>query len=194
MSHHDDVARLHAQSVELFLDRVRSVPEGAWTGTSPCPSWDVRGLVNHVVGEDRWTPPLMAGQTIADVGDRLDGDLLGGLPVQAAEEAGKAAVAAFGEPGAVRRTVHLSFGDTPATEYAWQLTADHVVHGWDLAAATGGDRTLDHELVRAVLAWFAPMEALYRGAGAVADRPGVTPASTQDELFVAFGRDPSWAP
>ena len=137
---------------------------------------------------------MMAGQMIADIGDRLDGDLLGELPVQAAEEAGKAAVAALGEPGAVERTVHLSFGDTPATEFAWQLTADHVVHGWDLAAATGGDRTLDHELVRAVLAWFAPMEALYRGAGAVADRPGVTPASTQDELLVAFGRDPSWAP
>jgi uncharacterized protein (TIGR03086 family) len=136
----------------------------------------------------------MAGKTIAEVGDSLDGDLLGDLPVQAAEQAGKEAVASFGEPGAGDRTVHLSFGDTPATEYAWQLVADHVVHGWDLAAATGGDTRLDDDLVAAVAGWFADREDLYRQAGAIADRPAVAGSTPQDDLLLAFGRDPSWTP
>jgi uncharacterized protein (TIGR03086 family) len=189
-----DVVQLHARSVELFLGRVRSVPDDAWTGPTCCPPWDVRALVNHVVGEDRWTAPLMTGQTIAEVGDRLDGDLLGESPVQAAEDAGKEAVSAFSEPGAVGRTVHLSFGDTPAEEYAFQLLADHLIHGWDLAVATGGETWLDDELVDAVAGWYAAREDLYRQAGAVADRPAVEASSAQDKLLVAFGRDPSWTP
>ena len=192
MTHHHDVIALHNRSVELFLDRVRSVPDGAWDRPTPSADWDVRALVNHVVGEDRWTAPLMAGQTIENVGDRLDGDLLGTLPVAAAEQAGKEACAAFGEPGAAERTVHLSFGDTPATEYAWQLIADHVVHGWDLAVATGGDTRLDDELVAAVADWYAECEDMYRAAGAVAERPAVAASTPQDQLLVAFGRDPSW--
>ena len=51
-----------------------------WTHSTPCAEWDVRALVNHVVGEDRWVPPLLAGLTIAEVGDTLAGDLLGDDP------------------------------------------------------------------------------------------------------------------
>jgi ketosteroid isomerase-like protein len=90
--------------------------------------------------------------------------------------------------------VHLSFGDTPATEYAWQLVADHVIHGWDLAVATGGDPRLDDELVAAVADWFADREDLYRLAGAIADRPEVARSTPQDNLLVAFGREPYWTP
>jgi hypothetical protein len=93
------------------------------------------------------------------------------------------------------RTVHLSFGDTPAEEYAYQLAADHIIHGWDLAAATGVDRTIDPELVAACAAWFADREAIYRSAGAVGPRPdGASADDPQAQLLVAFGRDPGWQP
>lgn len=189
-----DVVAAHARSVEFWLDRVRTVPEDAWGDPTPCTDWDVRALVNHVVGEDAWTVPLLEGRTIAEVGDRLDGDLLGDSPREQAEQAGKGAVDAFSEDGAAGRTVHLSFGDTPAEEYAWQLTADHLVHGWDLAAATGGDRTLDADLVEAVAQWFAAREELYRDGGAIGSRPDAAATSAQDRLLVGFGRDPGWQP
>lgn len=54
-------------------------------------------LVNHVVAKDRWTPPLLAGRTIADVGDRLDGDLLGADPDGAARAAAGEATAGVAE-------------------------------------------------------------------------------------------------
>lgn len=189
-----DVVQMHTRAVELFLDRVRTVPDGAWARPTPCADWDVRTLVNHVVGEERWVVPLLEGKTIEQVGATLDGDLLGELPGQAAEEAGKAAAAAFAEPGAADRVVHLSFGDTPAEEYAMQLIADHLVHGWDLAVATGGETTLDPTLIGVVASWFAEREALYRGAGAIAERVDVGPdASAQDRLLGTFGRDPRWS-
>ena len=43
--------------------------------------------------------------------------------------------------------MHLSYGDEQMTEYVHQLSADHLIHGWDLAVATGGDVRLDPELV-----------------------------------------------
>lgn len=188
-----DVANVFARSVEQFQARVRTVADDAWDRPTPCTDWDVRGLVNHVVGEQRWAVPLLEGRTIEQVGDTLDGDLLGSVPQEEATKAAKGAVAAVGEPGALERTVHLSFGDTPAKEYAWQLIADHVVHAWDLAVATGGDTALDRELVTATAQWYAEREELYRGAGAVADRVELAAgASEQDRLLAGFGRDPRW--
>jgi uncharacterized protein (TIGR03086 family) len=186
------VVELHAQAVEAFRSLVHRVPADAWSAPTPCAEWDVRALVSHVAGEELWTVPLLDGLTIAEVGDRFDGDVLGADPSSTVDSAAKAAVAAFQEPGAAERTVHLSFGDTPAAEYAMQLLADHVVHGWDLAAAVGIDRGIDDGLVTVLAGWFAQREDLYRGAGAVSNRPPVTASTAQDELLVAFGRDPSW--
>ena len=188
------VVELHAAAVETFRSLVHAVPAEAWSAPTPCSDWDVRALVNHVVNEELWTVPLLDGRTIDEVGDRFDGDVLGGDPTVAVDSAAKAAVVAFQEPGAPDRTVHLSFGDTPASEYAMQLTADHVVHGWDLAAATAADRRIDDDLVAALTGWFAQREDLYRGAGIISDRPPVVAASAQDQLLVAFGRDPAWSP
>ncbi len=190
-----EVVRLHARSVELFLDRVAAIPHDRWAARTPCADWDLRALVNHVVGEDRWTVPLLEGRTIGDVGHALDGDLLGASPGQAAQEAGRAAVDAFTVPGAIERTVALSFGETPAAVYAWQLFADHLIHAWDVAAASGGDRTLGDDLVNACAGWFAGVEDDYRSFGAVDERVEVGPeASAQDRLLAAFGREPRWAP
>jgi uncharacterized protein (TIGR03086 family) len=190
------VTDLHRRSVEWFTARVEAVDGGAWAGPTPCTDWDVRALVNHVVNEDLWTVPLMEGATIEEVGTRFDGDLLGDDPVAATRAACETATMAAASGIVAGRTVHLSFGDTPAEEYAYQLAADHVIHGWDLAVATGGDRSIDPDVVEALAAWFADREELYRGAGAVGPRPdgGAGGDDPQARLLVAFGRDPAWSP
>jgi uncharacterized protein (TIGR03086 family) len=103
--------------------------------------------------------------------------------------------AAFSAPGALGRSVQLSFGETPAEVYLRQLLADHLVHGWDLAAATGGPRTLDPDVVDEVARWWVGEEEAYRAGGAVAAAVPVTPdADAQDRLIATFGRDPGWRP
>ncbi len=184
-----NIVSLHRQACSVFAEQVALVRDDQWNLPTPCAAWDVRALVNHVVGEDRWTAPLFEGQTIAEVGDRFDGDLLAENPLGACQAAVDEATAAVGEPGAIDRIVHLSFGDTPAREYVWQLFADHLIHAWDLARAIVADEHLDEELVASCATWFEPMEEAYRGAGAIAARPPVpADADAQTLLLARFGR------
>ncbi len=186
-----DLAALYQRSIDGFEARVAQVRPDQWSSPTPCPGWDVRALVNHVVAEQRWAVQLFGGATTGDVRDRLDGDLLGDDPRASAADAARQARAAITRPGALRRTVHLSFGDTPAEEYVRQLLADHVVHSWDLAVAIGADRHLDPDAVHAVGEWFARREDMYRQSGAIGPRAEVAGgANEQDRLIGAYGRDP----
>ncbi|GAB2599352.1 TIGR03086 family metal-binding protein [Kribbella endophytica] len=185
-----DVVEMHRRAGAEFVRQVESVKPDQWDGPTPCADWDVRTLVNHVVGEERWTVPLLAGRTIADVGQALDGDLLGEDPAAAAASAATEAQAATADPVP---TVHLSYGDEDTTEYLRQLIADLLVHGWDLAVAIESTPQLDPELVTEVAAWFEQREAMYRDGGAIAARVPSGPDPV-DRLLGAFGRDASWTP
>lgn len=184
-----EVRGLYRRAQDAFSARVHSVASDSWTAATPCPDWDVRALVNHVLAEVRWAVPLLAGRTIAEVGDRFDGDLLGDDPVGRWDDAAQDALAAVDDPGAMDRTVHLSFGDFPGREYAMQLFADLLIHGWDLSVATGQVTRLDPEQVRACAEWFGGVADGYRQAGAVGPRVDVPDgAGPQERLLAAFGR------
>ncbi|MFG1651430.1 TIGR03086 family metal-binding protein [Micromonospora sp. NPDC049275] len=190
-----DLLEAYRRSLAEFVDRVDQIGPGQWAEETPCPDWDVRTLVNHVVGEDRWSVPLLAGRTIEEVGDRLDGDVLGADPVTTAREATAQAEIAVTHPGTIDRTVHLSAGATPAAEYVQQLLAEHLVHGWDLAVAIGADPRLDPDAVHVCAQWFAGRVDDYRRDKLVGDGTQVpADADEQDRLLAAFGRDPDWAP
>ncbi len=192
---HVNVVEMYSRSLDEFLTRVRQVGGTQWDEPTPCADWNVRQLVNHVVYEDRWTVPLFGGSTVAEVGDRYEGDLLGADATGNAADAAADALAAVSEPGALDRTVELSFGPTPATEYAMQLLADHLIHGWDLAVAIGADPKLDAECVRFCADWFADREEQYRQAGVIGPRAEVPAgADEQERLVAAFGRRPGWRP
>jgi uncharacterized protein (TIGR03086 family) len=185
-----EAVELYRRAADEFTSRARTIA-GRWSGPTPCAGWDVRALVRHVVEEESWMPPLLAGSTIAEVGDALAGDLLGDDPLRALLAASASADAAVAADGAMERTVHLSFGDVPGREYAMQVAADHLVHAWDLARAVGGDTRLDPAAVVAVRAWFASNEQAYRDAGLIGPRPPMPPdAGPQEELLVMYGRTP----
>jgi uncharacterized protein (TIGR03086 family) len=190
-----DLVATYRRSLAEFTDRVGLVADEQWSEPTPCADWDVRTLVNHVVGEELWTVPLLAGATIEEVGDRFDGELLGTDPVGSARQAAAQTEAAIAEPGALDRTVQLSFGETPAEEYVRQLLADYLIHAWDLAVAIGADPRLDPEVVHECAAWFVGREHLYRRGDSIGPRVEVpADADEQDRLLGAFGRDPDWQP
>ncbi|HET8989438.1 MAG TPA: TIGR03086 family metal-binding protein [Humibacillus sp.] len=188
-----DVGELYRRSVQWWGEKLAAYTDDQWDLPTPCSQWSVRDLINHVVGEDRWTSPLMRGQTIAEVGDRFDGDLVGADPRAAGAEAAAEALSTVGETLPAHGTVHLSYGDESMDEYLRQLTADHLVHGWDLAVATGAESRLDPELVAAVAAWFDQTEDAYRSGGMIAARRSLT-GDPQSDLLARFGRDGSWGP
>jgi uncharacterized protein (TIGR03086 family) len=189
-----DLGTSYRRSVERWAELVRGADGGDWSAPTPCTEWTVRDLVNHLVGEDLWTKPLADGKTLEEVGDAFEGDVLGDAPVAKAVAAADEAIDAVERRLPEGQKVHLSYGLEDIGEYICQLRADHLIHGWDLAAATGQDRTLDPDVVAAVAQWFRNREDIYRRGGAIADRPAAAADSPEAELLVAFGRDPNWTP
>lgn len=184
-----DVVGLYSRSLDAFGDLLRGVRTEQWSAPTPCADWSVRDLANHVLGENRWMPPMMAGRTVADVGDAFEGDLIGDDAGRAWDEAADEALAAVREPGALERTVHLSFGDFSGRFYVGQVLSDHVIHSWDLARAIGAGEALDPELVRFAYDELVPQFEQWRKAGAFGPKiPVDEGADLQTKLLAEAGR------
>jgi uncharacterized protein (TIGR03086 family) len=178
---------------EVFGARVHAVRPDQWTAPTPCADWDVRALVNHVVVEQLWVPALLGGETVAGVGNRFDGDLLGDDPVGRWEGAAETARSAWDAAGAWDRTVVVSRGPTPALVYASELTADLLIHGWDLARAVGAAEPVEPELVRLVLDDVEPWADAARAVGVFGPAVRVPPGSDDlTRLLGVTGRDRNW--
>ncbi|HML01507.1 MAG TPA: TIGR03086 family metal-binding protein [Acidimicrobiales bacterium] len=159
---------MHGRCGQQFAALVAGVGPEQWYDETPCTEWDVRMLVHHLLYEQRWVPLLLEGLTIAEVGDRFDGDLMGddamtwaGVLASSIEEAH----AAVARPNALERTVHLSYGDTSGEEYVMQLTGDLAIHAWDLARATGQDDAIDPGAIALLLPWAEAYAELLAGSG-----------------------------
>ena len=69
--------------MDVFDRAMHKVGLGDWDSATPCADWTVRDLVNHIVNEQLWVPDLLAGTTVAEVGDKYDGDRLDDDPLHA---------------------------------------------------------------------------------------------------------------
>jgi uncharacterized protein (TIGR03086 family) len=156
---------------------------------TPCAEWDVKQVVNHIVGENLWAAELLQGKTIAQVGSRLDGDLTGDDPAAAYRRSVRIATDAVSAPGAMQATCHLSFGDFSGSDYVAQLFMDTLIHGWDIATATGQDTRLDPQLVAVCLPIAQQFTTMARGSGAFGDElPVSSDADPQTRLLAIVGR------
>jgi len=188
----DDLVELHGRCGQRFAALVAGVGSGQWHDRTPCSEWDVRTLVHHLLYEQYWVPPLFEGLGIEQVGDRFEGDLMGedasawpGVLAASIEQAH----AAVARPGALDRTVHLSFGDASGREYVIQLIADLAIHGWDLAQASGQDGTLDPGAVALLLPWSEANAELLAGSGMFGVRiDAALDAPDDDRLLGLLGR------
>ncbi len=188
-----DMPERYRAAADRFGALVRQVGADQWTNPTPCSEWDVRALVSHVHGETLWVPPLFEGKTVADVGDRFDGDLLGDDPEASWDEAVGPAATAIAEPGAMQRPVQLSRGATPGEAYAGELFSDLAIHGWDLAKGIGVDDAMDPVWVEELYQQFAPHEREMKAWGIYGDM--VIPpegADLQTKLLAVVGRRRDW--
>ena len=183
------VADWHTLALESTGCIVAAVPADRWQAATPCADWDVRGLVNHLVSGNLWAAAIGAGAKTEEVGDRLDGDLLGADPAGAYTASARAASAVFHRPGALDEPCAVSYGPVAGSVYAGHRFIDVLVHGWDLATATGQDATLDYQLVAACRKIAAPQIEGLRASGAFAEGVRVPAgASAQTRLLAMLGR------
>ena len=180
---------LYARAMESTERYVSAIRDDQWGDPTPCSDWNVRDIVNHITNENLWAVELFAGKRMEDVGNRLDGDLLGSDPIGAYHRSVLAAADAAQAPGSMERTCHLSFGDYPGSELAKQLFLDTLIHGWDIAKATGQDTRLDPSLVEACYPVAQALEAQFGQYGVFGSKLTVPKdADTQTKILALLGR------
>ncbi|NGO72446.1 TIGR03086 family metal-binding protein [Streptomyces boncukensis] len=176
---------------DTFDSTVRTVRDDQWAAPTACAGWSAKDLVNHLVSEHLWAPHLLRKETLAQVGDRYDGDVTDGAPIAAWERASAASRPAFHAPGALEGEVHVTDGRIPAPMYAWQMTTDLAVHAWDLAQGIGADVRLPEELAQALHAQAQPY-VTDTGQPGLFDAPVPLPGAPDwhSRLLALLGRDP----
>jgi uncharacterized protein (TIGR03086 family) len=117
---------------------------------TPCPEYDVRTLLGHLVGTARRAVAIAEGRspfdTPTDVTDVADGD----LATTYAREAARA-LDAWAEDARLDALVSVPWGRVPGRGAVAAYTNETLVHGWDLAVATGQDSEADPQLAQAIL-------------------------------------------
>ena len=184
-----DVRELFLKASERYEEAVHQIRDDQWHLQTPCTEWDVRALMQHLVNEQLWVRPLLEGKTIAEVGDRFDGDNLGDDPIKAWDEAAADARGAVKDAKDLQQLTHLSFGDVPLQEYLDEMTFDLHIHGWDLRTSIGSDTTLDDEVTSYLMPWAEVTMTGYQAAGVTAPPPPIPDdASSQTKILALSGR------
>jgi len=136
------------QAIQSTRAVLSAVTPDQLAGETPCASWKVSDLINHIVGGQYFFTTMIKGEAMSDAPRP---DFAAGDFVAAFDEGAAASVAAFNEPGAMERIAHLPFGDMPGAAFANIAATDTFTHGWDLARATGQSTDLAPDLAGALL-------------------------------------------
>ncbi len=174
-----------------FIQRLALVRPHQWPAPTPCSAWDVRALVNHVVGANRRYTMLLHAATADDVDATRAADHLGQDPVASFIATAGELNATLREPGALDRTAQHPVGERTGMQLLAMRVLDVAVHTWDLARAIGADESLDSDVVDFVLTLRATFEA-GRELGSFARPPAesLTDCPAQAELLHLLGRQP----
>lgn len=155
---------------------------------TPCTDWNLKQLLNHMVGELLWMPELLRGKTIAEVGTRFDGNVVGIDPVKAWRHAVDAALVAVKQTK-LTKVVHLSYGDVPAKHYISEMATEMLIHGWDVDQSLWCTLIFDEDLASSLYEHVQKHIKGYRDAGMVAAEVNVpAEASVQVKLLGLMGR------
>ena len=192
-----EIADRYRRHADAFEAKVAAVPPDQWSNQSPCEAWDARGVVAHIVS--------MHGYMLGPAGRGLspapsvEEDPLGAFTAARAD-----VEAVLDDPTLAAIECDTPNGRTTVEQQVDEVVSDDMVlHGWDLARATGQDDTMapdDVERLWSVtIAIPADVMEKYRTPGAFG--PGVEvygpevkvseDAPLQDRLLGLIGRDPA---
>ena len=186
-----DLIALHERALANTRGFVVGLGSPEWDTPTPCEEWNLRELLNHVVAGNWWAARLASGATIAAVGTELDGDQLGEDPLASYDRSATAAIAAFGAPGALDAPCAVSYGPVPGSIYAGHRFLDVLIHGWDIAVATGQTPTLPAELIEGCWQVLEPQLDMLRASGMFGEDIAIpSDADSEARLLLTLGRRP----
>ena len=139
------------RSKETFTATLREVAPDDWERATPCPAWDVRALLNHVIGGNVRYTMLIRGGAAEALAPTRTMDHVGENPRASFSQTFKIMYGAFAAPGALGVITHHPSGDRSGRELLAMRVMEQAVHGWDLARAIGADETIDADVAQFLL-------------------------------------------
>ncbi|NEA34886.1 TIGR03086 family metal-binding protein [Streptomyces sp. SID13031] len=187
-----EIAERYRRRAEAFELKVAAVRPEQWGNQSPCEKWSARDVLDHIVAMNGYML-MPVGRTLAAEADALK-----------SFQAARAAVeAVLDDPELAGQECDTPAGWMTVEGQIDQVVSDDLVlHGWDLARATGQDEAMDPVDVERMWASNsaipADVIAMYRtpnafGPGVEVFGPEVVvpeDAPLQDRLLGFIGRKP----
>jgi uncharacterized protein (TIGR03086 family) len=187
-------AELYAASTGNTMKILKGVRNGQLGDRTPCSEWNVRDLIMHCIGGQQFAAGMLSGKptgiefggigTLEPITDDV------AAMVVAYQHSIDGVLATADNSAAMERIIELPIGTFSGLEFMSTEFMDQLVHGWDLAIATGQDATLEPALAEAAHALFLP--GGHFGSGGIGETVVVPETATnQEKLLAAVGRNPA---
>jgi uncharacterized protein (TIGR03086 family) len=172
---------------------VRTVPDGDLEAPTPCPDYTIGDLLDHING-------LSVAFTMAALKTPLEGtgsgdaarlpeDFRESIPARLTELA-----QAWRSPSAWEGMTAAGGVDLPGEVAAAVALDEIVLHGWDLARATGQDFDVDPDLLQVVYGFVSSIGPDDRDGSLFGAAVEVGPdAPLLDRVVGLSGRNPEWS-
>ncbi|MFJ1766542.1 TIGR03086 family metal-binding protein [Amycolatopsis sp. NPDC088138] len=185
-------AELMRPAAAEFLRVAHAV--GDLSAPTPCDGYDVRGLLNHLL---YWGPWLIAAgrreEAPAPGVAETDATLVTADWTAALEKQAETLVEVFATPSAWTGLTKLGTAELPSAVVGGMVLGEFVLHGWDLARASGQSLRCAPAAATAVLDSAVAMGEQARAMGVYGPEvPVPADAAPLDRALGATGRDPSW--
>lgn len=171
-----DLLDLYRRASEWCGEKVAGAT--ALDAPTPCDEWTVRDLLNHILATQHYFAGWARGEDVSPPGPNPP-ELLSNNPVADFASARADVLQAFSQQGAIEET-------GPSLGIAF---SDQLLHGWDLARATGQDATMPDRLpeaaYRAIYGMFTEEQ---RNGVFKAELPVQDDATAQERLLAYTGR------
>lgn len=189
-----EITARYAARADRFEAVIEAAPADRWSSPSPCADWRAIDVVKHVLDmHSAMLRPL--GHTLTDA-PAVDVD-----PLDAFRCARRDLTEVLADDTVAQSDVPTPIGTMTLAHHIDQVASeDLVIHGWDLARATGQEHELDPEEVERMWPAAQQMDERLRTPGAFG--PGVVvfgpvvevseDAPVSDRLLGLLGRNPYW--
>ena len=178
---------------------VAGVTDDQLTGPTPCPAYRLGDLIDHVGGlalaftaSARRDFGEYTEQTPAGDAARLGPDWRTQIPRDLATLA-----AAWRAPAAWSGMTRIARMDAPAEMVGITLADELLVHGWDIATASGQQFGFEPEVLEAARSFLLQIANPDAPSGPDVPfgppRPAAADAPQLDQVLALAGRDPAWS-
>ena len=191
---HRQIKERYANRASRFETLVESAPAGTWNLPSPCEGWLATDVVQHVL--DMHAAMLLPLKRPLSQAPSIQQS-----PLLAFRSARRDLESVLNDDSVAQTQVPTPVGHMTLAQHIDQVASqDLVIHGWDLAKATGQDDELDPSEVERMWPSAQHMDERLRTPGAFGEGvivygppvPVSDTAPTSHRLLGLLGRDPSW--